>query len=262
MLSLAEYQAYVNDITVLGQDTDQQIGDQIEGVPKLNAINQTKDIASDYVNQLKSIMDQALLDVASNSLHHYQQQLGQELPEDIIKDVVKDQYRHRYYNATLQQRFILMRLRLNRVATQTGHVGVQHLSGLFSKPFPFGAQTNVSKRLLQGTTIKVEQDVARKVADKTDTPFIRWTLSKYHIHTCQCEDYASRVDKKVTEYISKNQLDIEPEGLYFVDDLPDPPHPNCQCEFNLVGHDEEIVPGRGRRPFHKLRSLIRKLLRS
>lgn len=262
MLSLAEYQGYVNDITILGQNTDQQIADNIDPeAPKADAIQQAKSVISKYQQDFKRVMDQAMFDIASNTVQHYASQVKTELPEELAMEIVRDQYRRRYYGATLAQRLVLMRLRLNRVATQTAQVGVPHLGGLFSQPIPFGAQTNVSKRLLQGTAIKIEQDAARKIAEKADYPLIRWTLSKHHVQTCQCEALASVVNKNVVNYLNEHNIDADAEGLFFRDELPDPPHPNCQCEFDLVGEDE-AVPSAGRRPIARFRRLIRKLLRS
>lgn len=263
MLSEAEYQVHASDIDTLGQNYDQQIGDAIpDDMYKGPAIQAAKSFSFPYQKDLKQILDNALYQIAQNAVVHYQSQISTPLPESLAKDLVKDQYRKKYYGGTLASRIVMMRLRLNRVVHQTAQVGIGHLSGLHSNPIPFGAQSNISKRLLQGSAIKVEQDTARKVADLADYPLIRWTLAKNHTHYCECETLASRVDKDVIKYLTEHELDIEPEGLYLKDDLPLPPHPNCRCEWSLVKSDHEAVPSEGRRPVEKFRSLVRKVLNS
>lgn len=260
MLSLAEYVAYSKQVEQLGISTESKIADQLKGgVTDTEARALAKGYGADYWAEYTKLFDEAMEEVADNALSHYAEQLGVDVPDGLKDKIIQKQFSDKYYGATLEKRLVYNLTLLQKRIDLAGRIDAKHLTTTYSQYPMFGSQTVTDKRLLLGTMVKIENDAAKEMAGQGDIPFLRWTLSHRHAQTDICDDLASNIDKSVVAWISEKGLKIDPKGLYFAKDLPEPPHPNCQCEFGMVREREELKPGRLERAVDKVKRLLRKI---
>lgn len=261
MLGLPEYLAASAEVQQLGKKYDSLIGEALEGVEnKAEAIRIAKAFIPRYRREYERVLKQSLYDVAWNAAEHYKNELGLERDSAALaKRLVVDHFTEKYYGASLQQRLAVREKQLTRTVTQTAQVNIQSLSGLFTEKIPFGAQSFVDRRILQGAAVKIEQNAAREAAKDAEAPLIRWTLSPRHAIACDCEELASAVSDEVVTYLKANSLTLDPKGLYLAANLPNPPHPNCQCEYGIVTAEREHKPTNVQRVLKRVRSIIRRI---
>lgn len=252
MISEPEYNATVADIKQLGAVYDQLMQDDLPDLDKNDAIKAAKVLATGYYKDVDDTIQSGLFEVAANAADAYELD---ELPESLVKAALAE----RYFGLSYKTRMIANYVRLKRKIDKTAAVGTGHLGGIYTQPFPNGAQVNTDATTFRGYVIKVEQDVAKKAADAHDFPLVKWTLAENHAKTCMCDELASMVNKEVVEYLKENQLDIDPKGLFFVKDLPRPPHPNCRCNFELAGKGGSPRKGVAQRSADRVRNLIRRI---
>lgn len=241
MLGLAEYRAAAAQVERLGQQYDQQLAEALRDIKnKQEAIKIARQIVAPYQAEYEGLLRRTLHQIAFNASSKYIDDLGLSTDaSELATALVDKQYTSKYYGYTLDQRLNVVNKRLNRAITQRGNVAVDRIPGVFSSGLP-GSQMHIDRRLLQGTTVKVERDTAFAVAEDADIPLIRWRLSPRHTKACACEEYAKK-------------------GLFKREELPDPPHPNCQCEFELVTATKSTRPGPIKRVLRAVRNLIQQL---
>lgn len=260
MLGLAEYRAASADLLQQAQRTEQDIQAKISNDA---SASQAKSIAwsemRKYANYNRQVLDQAMKDVAHNAVQHYANLLGVEADPELEDQLAQKQYTDKYYGLSLNQRLLYNERRLQGRITKSVYVNPKHAGDVLTKSFPFGAHYSVDKRTLLGTLVKVENDAARAMAVKANVPLIRWTMSHQHSQPDECDTLAGNIDKRVVDYLSQNDLDIDPAGVYFVEDLPHPPHPNCQCEYAMVTSQGEEHKGTIQRAFNTVLSVLRRL---
>lgn len=239
MLGLAEYSLGARDLLEAAIKAETGMKSEMPFANRQEAIRVAQ-FYSDIYNErdLKNIFNNTFEDIAENAFAYYEDELGLDVNDwtNEAKAVVAKQYNEKYYGATLSERLRVNARRLGRNIVRSAAVGAAYeaVVDVLTKPFPFGAQNSVDKRLLQATAMKIEQDVAKIVAERAGQRLIRWRLSSYHKMPDICDDLASNIDKNVVLYMEDNGIDADPRGVYFIEDLPLLPHPNCMCEFGYV----------------------------
>lgn len=260
MLGLAEYVTASKEVERYGREIESTVKKLVESnTPKDKIVSYAHAAAASYQTQFEELIDDTMREVASNAVKHYAEQLGVEASDDLIESVVRRQYKEKYYGATLTKRLGYNFRLLEKRIDLAGQIDPKHLSTTYSSYPMFGSQTVTDTRLLLGTLAKIENDVAREMAEKTEVPFLRWTLSHKHKQTDICDDLANNVDKAIVTYLQNRNLRVSPKGLYFAKELPQPPHPNCQCEYGMVRATQEFEPGRLERAVNRVRKLLRRL---
>lgn len=270
MLGLAEFRVAGTQLQQLAQLYDQKTATLIEPLfnedgtmsttNKQRAVLLAQANLNSYYDEYEQLLYSSALESGDNAAGHYAKQLGISIPESLVPDTVGAQYARKYYGATLAARLIFNRARLLRKVDNTAAVGAEHIAGVLTKATPFGAQMSLDRRLLLSTMVKVEHDIAKQMAKLDDVPLIRWTLSHMHKQPDICDDLATHSSKKVEQYLEEREVsNIDSKGLYFIDDLPRPPHPNCQCEYALVAPGRPISTGPFKRTLARLRTLFNKI---
>lgn len=266
MISLPEVTAISAQIAQLGAEKDNGMASQLDNLSKQQAINTAKDMAEDYQDSLQDIVTDGLDEVGDTASDYYAKATGVTVPEGELNKFIKKAYSEKYYGLTLGARLTVNKVRLKNNITKTGQVLNKedtpiHLAGVYTKSYPYGAQVNIDQRVVQATAQKLEQDIAKLYSEKANYELIRWALSGRHSRSCVCEDLANSVDRDVEEYLKENDLDEDPRGLYFRNKLPRPPHPFCQCEFELVGRGGTKASNkRGfKRSTQKIRQLVQRI---
>lgn len=270
MLGLAEFRAAGVQLQQLAQTYDQKTATDIAPLfddkgnmttpNRQRAVLLTQANLNAYYDEYEQLLYSSALESGDNAASHYAKQLGSTIPESLVPDTVGAQYARKYYGATLAARLVFNRARLLRKANNTAAVGAEHLTGVLTKATPFGAQITLDRRLLLSTMVKVEHDIAKQMAKLDDIPLIRWTLSHMHKQPDVCDDLATHSSKRVVEYLEEREVpDVNPKGLYFLDDLPRPPHPNCQCEYALVAPGRPVGTGTFKRTLARMRALFNKI---
>lgn len=260
MLGLAEYVAMSAELLKVAKGHQADITRKLDPeMAKMEAIKMARIHAGAYQDDFETLLKGSLTEVGENAAVYYEGKTGIELANraSFVKKLVETNWKERYYGATIAQRLLLNRNRLDRVTRQTASWGKDYkgLTQLLVDPVPYGSQFNIDKRLLLAQSVKIEQDTAKAFADGK---LIRWSLSPRHKQECLCDDYARAIDKEVVNFIEQNSLKIDPKGLYTPSSLPRPPHPNCQCEFGIVTGESE-TRGPVKRAIDKVRSLIKRI---
>lgn len=259
MLGLAEYVVISQEILRLGQEAEANVANQLTpGMTKQKAISITKDEMLAYYDNYQTALENGLEEIANNAVGYYSDQAEVDVPEGLANKLVKSAYGEKYYGATLLQRLVVNKKRLERNITRSAQVSQEALTKVITDPIPFGSQYHVDKRVLLATAAKLEQDTAKEFARKEQHPLINWKTSSFHAKPDVCDDLANAVDKTVVSYIKSNKLDIDPRGVYFQDKLPLPPHPNCQCEYGLVREAKSTSKGAVKRTVSTIRNLLRR----
>lgn len=259
MLSLAEYKAQSAELHQLGLRYENEITDAVKNTTKLQALKATNKILKSYQSDYEKLLERSLLETADNASSYYAAKLGIDLPEKFNEKLVKKQYTQRYFGLTLGVRLAFNFRKLQQKAQKSAAVKPEHLGNLFTSSFPFGAHYNVDRRLLQAQSVKLEQDIAKEIATIDGLQLLRWKLSPYHTGNDICDELAGNIDKSVVNYLERNKLGLDPKGLYFVDKLPNLPHPNCQCEFGMVKSARDIPTSRANRVLSKVQSIIARI---
>lgn len=256
MLTLAEYVAARAQLARIAQTIEETYTTQAEGKTKKEKLQLARDLAETYKGQVNHVIGTNIALTAQKSVDHYEKLLDIQHPDAAVADKIIDaQFEDKYYGATLTQRLTFNEQLLRRRITQSGAAGV--LDSVYTGP-KFGSQLATDQRLLLGTVAKIEQDVAKEFATLTEHQLMRWTLSHRHKQPDDCDALANNVDRRVEQYLREKNLDMDPRGLYFVDDLPVPPHPNCQCEYGVVG-DTKVHHSSLDRAVHEVKKILRRL---
>lgn len=210
-----------------------------------------KSFHEDYVELFAIGMREA----AETALIHYGKELSIPVDDDLADQIVGDHLYGKYYGLTANQRLAILNRSLQRRITIAKGIKSDTAEPLTNA---LSQQEYGYKRMLLGGIVKVEQDAVVEMAGKVDDPFIRWVLSPRHSRACTCEDLASAIDKQVVKYAEEHDLRINPKGLYFKDNLPNPPHPNCQCGYSIVS-GTRVTKNSVRRSVNKIRSILRRI---
>lgn len=269
MLSLAEYVAATADLIAIGAKYEGIILDGVQGeTSKLKAVAFVRSLVPEYQKEYRQLLDETLTDAARTAVNHYANNLGLDLDEEqLSKEIVQQQYTDKFYGASLNQRLRINQGVLTRRIVQTASAAYalpkdpkpELLATIFTKPVPFGAQVPVDRRVMQGTLAKIENDVARRMAELAKVRLIRWTLSHRHTKPDICDDLAKSVNPSAVRYMKEAGIRENPRGLFLAEELPEPPHPNCQCEYSMVIAGKTIQVGRVKRTLSKIRSLLSRL---
>lgn len=261
MLTLAEYVAARAQLERLAVRTRDTTVEHIEGLSKDDAIIAAAKMGKAYYKDYNLLLVASMRETAYQSAKHYHKRTTIELEDFEIEGVVRRQLTEKYYGATLIDRLKYNQQLLLRRITTAGQQDVKNIPLVYFSPIGGGAQFSTDRMLLLGTLAKIEQDIAREVASKTEHKLVRWALSHRHKQPDVCDALATTVDKRVVAYINEHNLKMNPKGLFFIDDLPVPPHPNCQCEYGIVRGSEYIKPGTVERSLDRMRKLVRKIFR-
>lgn len=265
MISLAEFRRLSAELQSLGWAADTSIQKHVTAeTSKQQAVAYANKVAEEYDDEYDILLSNGTIQVIQNAADHYNNTLHLGIDtNEILTDVQAVMQTEVFFGSTLNRRVLMNKRRLRRQIAQTAAIDPQKLGGLFTNPVPFGAYTNIGRRLLLGTLVNAEHHTAKAVAKEADIPFLRWTLSHKHQQEDECDDLANAVDKSVVAYLDEKHLDIDPKGLYLIEDTPSAPHPNCQCELRMVtedGEEEGAQPQtRAQKAFHVVKQLLQRL---
>lgn len=261
MLGLAEYTAGAAELLAVAQQAE---------TSTVTGPLSPEQSYSNYFSTFRGLLHDRMHEVAKNAVDHYSKLLKQPSDPELVDLLVSKQYTDPYYGLNLNQRLNLNAAALYRKMSQsqlydnaqaiTKNEVPTAIDKVLTNTVPFGAHYYTDRRLMLGTLVKIEQDAVKAVAAKNDIRLIRWTLSHKHARPDICDDLAKTVDKQVKEYLQEKGLNVRPEGVYFVEDLPQPPHPNCQCDYTLVSEQGTEHAGPVQRTIGALTSLLRRIL--
>lgn len=260
MLGLAEYVAAAAELDTIGSVYEDELRAKLTGLTKRDAIKLARLYVPIYQRDYRALLDRTLRDIAATAVDHYADHTGVSLDrERLVEELIRRTYNERYYGATLTARLNIAQKQLERRIVQTAQVSPDKLSTIFTESVPFGAQNTISKRLLLGQAAKIENDTAKEMAARANIDLIRWTLSHRHATPDVCDDYSRSVSRNVVRLLDENNIEMDPKGLYLRDELPPPPHPNCQCEYAFTDLASGSRVGAVRRSIRKVRRILRQL---
>jgi hypothetical protein len=230
-----------------------------------DSIKITQASAAAYHAEYEELLSTSLARTANAAVSHYVDALGSDLSEAQTNKLVKEQLLKQatepYHGATLDKRLAGSRLLNARRIQKSAYVGAtldtrkKNLARIFFSSYPFGAQINLDRRILLGQQIKLEHDIALAVAGKANTRIVKWTLAHRHLKKDICDSYAENVDKEVAKWLKQKKITIPPAGLYFIEDVPEPPHPNCQCHLHML-KDKKLTGSAVTRVLGRIQELL------
>lgn len=259
MLGLVEYNVISQEILGLAEAAQNNVASKLDpDMTKQQSIKIAKKEMFSYYDDYQTSLKDGLNDIATNAIEHYAGQTTTDVPKGLAEKVVGQIYEERYFGASLITRLAVNRKRLERTVTQSAQVSQAALSGVLTESVPFGAHYGIDKRVLLASSERAEQLTAQYFASQEEHPFLRWNVSDRHKGPDTCDDLANNIDKLVVAYLKEHNLDIDPKGLYFQDQIPHPPHPNCQCEFGLVSSDKDVSKNIVKRTTGAISKLLRR----
>lgn len=270
MIARAEFLEASKKLTALASSYETRTSERLDEITTLDrAIKATRQLAKGYHTDYRTLLSNSLVQTGVTTADHYNNVLNAGLSQKelnkIIEEQIVKQSKQKYYGATLDQRLAASRLMNETRIRKSAYVGATldtrklNLSRIFTNSYPFGAQVNLDQRILLGQMVKLEHDLALVIAEKADIKVVKWTLSHRHKKRDICDTYAEAVDKDVVKYLRKEKIKADPKGLYFIKNVPEPPHPNCQCHLTMLD-GKKLAGGKVRRTLRRARQLLGNLL--
>lgn len=99
-----------------------------------------------------------------------------------------------------------------------------------------GSNYKFEERILVAEMNRARQETTREIMSEFDL-LGRWVLSARHNIFDICDKFATETGRKAERLIRMYNLPIFQEGVYTNDEMPDYPHPFCQCEIDIVDVD-------------------------
>lgn len=99
-----------------------------------------------------------------------------------------------------------------------------------------GSNFKYNDRMIQSEMARIGQNTSKMFLEETGL-LGRWTLSANHKKRDVCDIHAESIGAKADELIKKYDLGIAPEGAYASDEIPEYPHPYCQCSIHPILSD-------------------------
>lgn len=103
-----------------------------------------------------------------------------------------------------------------------------------------GSNYKYNERLLVSEFNRAKQDTMREVAKELGM-LTKWTLSPNHNIEDICDIHAESTGNIANEIIEKYKLSIFKDGVYAGEEIPEYPHPYCQCDINPVDIDYGLI---------------------
>lgn len=105
-------------------------------------------------------------------------------------------------------------------------------------PVPGGSLVKDLQRLQVGEEGRARHEAEKTLLQERGVELVYWHLSPNHNPKhCGggiCDRLAGQTNERVIEFLAENNLGLDPAGLYFVEDLPEYPHPSCWCFLEPV----------------------------
>lgn len=269
MISQPEYLANSAQLQTIAEHHRDELINKLRGVSDVGTgINVTNAQAALYHSDFEDVLSTALAQTGNTTVDHYDRVLKLNLPDEAKHEIVAEQIMRQttdlYYGATLDQRLAgsrrmnAIRIRKSATVGRTLETKLANLSRIFVDPYPHGAQVAVDQRLMLGQLVKLEHDLASRMAGIAEIRVVKWSLSHRHKRKDICDDYAEAIDKAVAAYMRNRGITASPKGCYFIDEVPEPPHPNCQCSLRML-HDGTFTTTVVERAVEFIKDLLGKL---
>lgn len=269
MISKGEHAAAHVDLSELANQYSVKTEEALKGLDTdLASLRAAKNLADEYHAKAKNLTLESLHTIGLNTASHYNKVL--ELHKDpaeldeLVKNLISQQMSEPYHGANLADRLKMNRVqgmvRLTKSSKTGADIITRHrnLVRYFAQPYPHGAQVSYDTRILTGQAVLLEHQIAKSLGVEASKDFVVWTLSGKHSKRDLCDELAEAVDKSVEKALQAADINIPSDGVYFLNQVPNPPHPNCQCTLRFIagGKVDTSTPTR---PLATLRKLWAKL---
>lgn len=265
MLGRSIYESTKRDIQDHANTFTAQLREQLaEETSLYRAVQSANSTAIRYHQQLTNTVFNRLREVGNNAIDYYAPELDALGKEQAVGLAMDELVHSKYYGLTLPQRLRQSHLQLRSNIKRSSVVGVkletrlENVTRVFNYTYPFGAQKSWDTRLFLAEAVRIEHVIAKNIAIRKSLKLMRWTLSAVHPEPDICDRYANAVDPAVDAFIQKNKFDIDTHGVYFLENVPKIPHPNCQCVIRYVNESRR---GRRRKPKKKL-NLVQRIIKA
>lgn len=274
MVNKPEYVAASSDLIAAARTLEDELLTALQGTSTITkALDIAKGYGLSYYEGFDQLYDETLRTASLNALNYYNKHYALAMSDEDIEtyayQLLDDLKNKKYHGLDYAQRRSLLNLSLNKRFSKSSSVGKDinqkfiNISRALSHPYPFGAQTNLDRRFLLSEMVRAEHQIARDLAEKAGIPLIRWNLSGQHSQVDICDELASAVSREVVIFLQEHgRQDEDPRGLYFVDQVPRIPHPNCQCQLSGVALEgKTLLRPSTRRGIQSVMKLVQKILR-
>lgn len=100
-----------------------------------------------------------------------------------------------------------------------------------------GSIVNRNSRLAISEVNRAEQNTVKAFLEENDLPG-RWELSGNHKKRDICDNFAEGTGEKAFKLFSKAQIQFPMQGVYLASEMPQYPHPYCECHIEpIFGQD-------------------------
>ena len=105
-----------------------------------------------------------------------------------------------------------------------------------------GSNYKYNERILVSEYNRAKQEASREIMKELGL-LGRWTLNSRHKIYDICDEFAEKTGEQASKLLASLNVSIfelDPRGVYTADELPDYPHPYCQCSIEPVLTDYGI----------------------
>lgn len=268
MIAKAEYLGYAASLLEMGQGKETQTRALLLSAQSITeAVKVGQDMLVDYHAGFEDLLSTSLADTGVTAVDHYDKQLNLHLTgaekNEIVAEAIQKQVHIPFYGQTLDERLQYSRMTAQTRLYRSSVVGAkldtrkENIARMFVQPYPYGAAVTHDTRILLSQSVQLEHDIAKAMAEEANVTIVKWTLSHQHKKRDICDDYAEVVDKAVKTYLRNREIRVDPKGCYFLNEVPLPPHPNCQCSLSML-HNGSFTSTVVRRALEKLVELLGK----
>lgn len=239
MLGLNIYHSTQRDIHSLGRKYRDRLIEIIQGKPQF-VLKQSRATVNDYHRELVPAVYSNLRRIGMNAVNFYGPELTDREKEQEVNAALDTMTHSKYYGLTLPERLKQSNVQLHRNLSRSAVTGAKqetrlnNITRVFTEKYPYGAHMHWDTRLFLAEAVRLEHEVAKRLAYRREITFVRWTMSHTHEVTDICDELSQAIDPAVATELAGLGITVSPAGVYFVDQIPSIPHPNCQCVLKYV----------------------------
>ena len=268
MLSQAIYQNTRRDIKDLATKYTAELREKVNATTHVQlALRQAFQTATSYHSELVPLVYKRLQEVGMNAAAFYGPDLTTREQEQEVSAALDTLTHSRYYGLTLPQRLaqshhqLKYNMRRSAVTGAKQETRLLNITRVFNEVYPYGAHQSWDTRLFLAEAVRLEHEMAKRLGSRQNISLVRWTVSHNHSQEDICDQLSLAVDPLVQTYIEFNHLKVDPVGVYFLEDIPHIPHPNCQCVIKFI-RKKPRVQGPKKPEKTSRKSLIKRIISS
>lgn len=229
-------------------------GEAVESSKMSNKYDQVRYRTRNMTDETEQLLNRSREQRIEEEIMRQNERLGQQgaetlAPEEIdrLKNKTMQKTQEEFKGATASQRLHVSKRKMNkrmrselRNATDPENVDDVRMDVKryltddreTGRSLAGGSAFKYNERIMIAEQERAKQQVSKDIAEEYDL-LIRWNLHPDHEIEDICDDHAEGVGTKADKMVNEIDEDMNKQGLYASDEVPEYPHPYCQCQLNV-----------------------------